>query len=116
MLMSLGRMARHALGYFQKRQRVYRRVFKGSDGDYVLADIYRFCNVDRQTYDLTNSNDVLYAEGMRRVALHIHQALNESADDMLKRAESYNDHPQDDEVTGQAYAQDIGQEIGLDAA
>lgn len=96
------------LVFFQTRQQLYRRVFNTPEGQYVLADLYKFCGVERQAYNLTNTNDVLFAEGMRRVALHIHQALNESADDMLKRAENYDDRPETEEGASQTHAQEYG--------
>ena len=103
----LSEYASKALMFFQSRQSIYRRCFGTREGRYVLQDLYKFCGVDRQVLDVNATNDVIYGEGMRRVALHIHKALNESADDMLGRAEKYNDVPTEDQETGiQTHAQD----------
>ena len=70
-----------------RRKRAYRTVFATEEGKTVLADLYRFCGVEAQSF----ANDpcqTAFNEGRRRVALRIaHMIRHETPDDRLNAME-----------------------------
>ncbi len=68
----------------------YKKVFLDNyEGEYVLAEIYKFCGVDRPSYVEGSPDRTAYNEGMKRVALHIKGILKQSGTDVDKIINSY---------------------------
>ena len=56
---------------------IYKRIFDTPDGKLMLEDLRNRCYVKVSSYHhQTNSNDVLFNEGMRAVVLHIESQIN----------------------------------------
>lgn len=67
----------------------YKKVFSNDEGEYVLAELYKFCGVDRPSYVENSSDRTAYNEGMKRVALHIKGILKQSNTDIDKLINNY---------------------------
>ena len=67
----------------------YRKVFSDNEGEYVLAELYRFCGIDRPSYVEGSPDRTAYNEGMKRVALHIKGILKQSNTDIDELINTY---------------------------
>ena len=77
------------------RKSNYRTVFESEEGKVVLADLYKFCGLDRPSYVENSSDRTAYNEGMKRVALRIKGILNQD-EEQLKQL--LNQHDQNNIV------------------
>ncbi len=80
---------RKIAGVLSSRNNNYRKVFSDNEGEYVLADIYKFCGMDRPSYVEGSPDRTAYNEGMKRVALRIKGIMNQSSHDVDKLVSSY---------------------------
>jgi hypothetical protein len=68
----------------------YKKVFlNNEEGEYVLAEIYKFAGLDRTSYVQGVPDATAYNEGMKRVALHIKGILKQSNTDIDKLINNY---------------------------
>jgi len=56
----------------------YRRCFESEDGKKVLKDLYRVCYMDDTTFN-KDPYVAAFQEGIRSVALHIKQAIDDKS-------------------------------------
>ena len=77
------------VGGLSSRNKNYRKVFSDNEGEYVLADLYRFCGMDRPSYVEGSPDRTAYNEGMKRVALRIKSIMNQSSSDVDRLVSSY---------------------------
>ncbi len=68
----------------------YKKVFLDNhEGEYVLAEIYKFAGLDKTSYVKGFPDATAHNEGMKRVALHIKGILKQSNADIDKIINSY---------------------------
>jgi len=60
-------------------QEAYRRIFRGEDAEYVLADLADFCKANESTFVAGSPDLSAHLEGARRVYLHIASMLDMDA-------------------------------------
>lgn len=64
---------------FNKKKKVYQRVFETDDGKAVLADLYKFCKIDQPRHVRGDSHETAFNEGMARVAYRIKSILEQDS-------------------------------------
>lgn len=67
------------VAFITRRNRAYRTVFDGPDGQRVLLDLFRFC---MQPVPSADANEAVFAMGMQRVFRRI-AALSGMSDEAL---------------------------------
>lgn len=67
-----------------QRKKMFRSVFGTKEGKAVLAEIYRFCEVDKEAYRPGSFDQTAYNEGKQRVARYVQRLLNQDDEDMLR--------------------------------
>lgn len=78
--------------FFGNRNKKYGQAFSTKEGEYVLAELYSFCGVDKPSYSPgTSAEETAYNEGKRRVALHIKGILGQSDKDVEQLVKVYQD-------------------------
>ncbi len=84
--MSMNPLAWIAANWTTSRRRrvvaAYRRVFRGSDADIVLADLAIFCNANNPTFRAGQPDLSAHLEGARCVFLHIRSLLDLEPEDV----------------------------------
>jgi hypothetical protein len=65
-----------------KLQRAYLKLYQEEWGNVILADLYDFCGQDRTSVceKAFDNNQTNFAEGKRRVWLHIDRLITEAKD------------------------------------
>lgn len=81
------------LDFLRRRQQRYKAVFSGSDGAWVLADIYKECGVQIPPLVPGDPYSSHFRMGVAAVAMNISKVLGETADHMLRRSQ---EHVRDD--------------------
>ena len=73
-----------------KRSSIYKQVFETPEGQFILADLKKFCHIDRSTFYrsvVTGQADpyaMAHAEGKRAVMREIMKMANLSYEDILR--------------------------------
>lgn len=78
--------------FLTSRNRQYKNVFESEEGKLVLAELYKFCGLNRPSYVEGNPDRTAYNEGLKRVAYHIRSILKQSDKDIDKLLEDYSNH------------------------
>jgi RNA polymerase-interacting CarD/CdnL/TRCF family regulator len=74
------------------RRSNYQNVFQTNEGQSVLADLYRFCNLKGEKFVPGDSERTAYNLGKERVARYICNLLKQSEQDIEKILEAQDQH------------------------
>ena len=77
---------------FFSRRKSYKEVFESEAGKYVLADLYKFCGMDKPSYMEGSPDRTAYNEGLKRVGLRIKAILKHSDEELENIAKQYNNN------------------------
>jgi len=75
---------------FNKKSKIYKKVFESEEGKYILKDIYRFCRINHPSYVEGYQDKTSFNEGAKSFAYYVKNILNQSDADVDQFIAEYN--------------------------